>query len=423
MSMSRRIFPLERRPIHRSHLLLVCLLLVIGHAAVVPAAQAEPASRPIHQASQLSFSPQLETALNRALDQTIAGRYIPGVAVAVTLPGGQTWQGGSGLAQLQPRVAMNPAFNFGIASVTKLFVATVVLQLVEQERLALDAPINRWLPDVAPSASTITVRQLLSHTSGLYDYLDGPFLRGVQRDPQRRWSPKELVAYALQHRSSFTPGARGRWQYSNTNYVLLGMLVERVTQRTLAQEIRQRILNPVGLTQTFFAPDEAARGRRVHGYAGGKDLTNLNLSYAWASGNLVSTVDDLGQFMRALANGRLLGRATLAQMYRWIDTRGALGLPNLQYGLGIMRLQLPVGRDAQGRPRAAGVGEVIGHIGNLGGYRTAVWYLPASGMTIAVGLNQGGASPVPVSTRVLEAILAYQDQQAVPEGGVTMAAR
>ena len=408
----RRFFPRGRRPVHRFRSLLVCLLLVIVYAGAVPAAQAGRGARPLRQAGQPPIDPQLAAALNRVLDQTIASRHIPGVALAVTMPGYQTWQGARGLAQRQPQVAMDPAYQLVIASITKLFVATVALQLVEEERLALDSPITQWLPGVMPSASTITVRHLLSHTSGLYDYLDGPFLRGVQRDPQRHWTPDALVAYALQRRPYFAPGARGRWHYSNTNYVLLGMLVEHVTQRTLAQEIRHRILHPVGLTRTVFAPHEMASGRRVHGYAGAKDLTHLNLSYAWASGNIVSTVDDLDQFVRALAGGRLLQRATLAQMYRWIDTRGALGLPNLQYGLGVMRHQLRVGRDAQGQRRPVGVGEVVGHIGNLGGYRTAVWYLPASGITIAVGLNQGGANPIPVTTRVLDAILTYQDQQA-----------
>src|SRR3712207_5605856 len=101
-------------------------------------------------------------------------------------------------------------------------------------------------------------------------------------------------------------------------------------------------------------------------------------------------------------------------MYRWVDTRGTLGLPALDYGLGVMRARLPVGRDAQGQPRPAAAGEVLGHVGNLGGYRSAVWYLPESGITIAVGMNQGGANPLHVATRVLDAIMTYQEQEAVP---------
>lgn len=392
---------------------LLCLLLLIIGTASVPVVQANQGATLSYQAQNPSIDPQLAQALNQILDQTVANKNIPGVALSVTIPGYQTWQGARGVAHRKAKLAMDPAYNTRIASITKMFVATVVLQLVEEERLALDLPIATWLPNIAPTAATITVRQLLNHTTGLYDYLDGPFLRGVQRAPNRVWAPQELLAYAVAHKPYFAPGAPKRWAYSNTNYVVLGLLVEQVTQRTLAREIRQRILNPVGLTQTYFAPDEAVPGTLVHGYAGSKDLTHLNMSYAWASGNMASTVDDLGLFVRALFGGQLLRPTTLDSMYQWIDTRGAWGLPHLKYGLGVMRNQLAVGRDPQGQPRPAEASTVLGHIGNLGGYRSAVWYLPASGITIAVGINQGGANPILVTTRVLDAILAYEEQRAM----------
>ncbi len=411
MPISRRSFAPSPRRFHSFGSFLGCVLLLVISAGLVPATHA---ARAPHPDRQPPIDPQLTAVLNRVLDQTVASRHIPGVALAVTLPGYQTWQAARGVADRQTKVALQPTDNVRIASITKMLVATVVLQLVEEGRLALDAPIATWLPAAVPSAPTITTRHLLNHTSGLYDYLDRPFLRAVQRDPQRIWTPQALLAYAVQHRSLFTPGAPGRWVYSNTNYVLLGMLVEQVTGRTLAHEIRWRILDPIGLTQTSFAPDEAMPGTLVHGYAGTKDLTHLNMSYAWATGNIVSTVDDLGRFVHALFGGQLLQRPTLDSMYSWVDTRGALGLPYLEYGLGVMRYRLPLGRDPQGQRRPEAAASVLGHIGNLGGYRSAVWYLPASGITIAVSMNQGGANPIPVTTRVLDAILTYQDRNLAP---------
>ncbi len=403
--------PRQRR-VNRFRPLLTTMVLLIVGAVLVPGVQARSEVRPLRQQGQRAIDPQLAAALNRVLDQTIANRSTPGVVRAVTLPGYQTWRAARGVADRHTGLAMDPRYKVRVASVTKLFVATVVLQLVEEQRLALDAPVVQWLPALVPSAPTLTIRHLLNHTSGLWDYLDGPFLQRVQRDPQRRWTPRALVDYALRHPPHFAPGARGRWHYSNTNYVLLGLLVEQVTKRSLAHEIRWRVLDRVGLRQTVVAPDEAVPGRLVHGYAGTKDLTHLNLSYAWASGNIVSTVDDLGRFVRALFGGRLLQPATLARMYSWIDTRHALGVPELSYGLGVMRHRLPVRHDSQGGQRPAAASVVLGHIGNLGGYRSAVWYVPASGITIALSLNQGGVSPVPLTTRVLEVILNHQSRQA-----------
>ena len=411
MSISRRSSAPPRRRVQSFGSLIGCVLLLVMGAGLVPTTHAARATRPDRQPH---IDPLLSEALDRVLDQTVAGKHVPGVALAVTLPGYQTWQGARGVADRQTKISLLPTDNVRVASVTKMFVATVVLQLVEEGWLALDVPIATWLPAAVPSAPTLTTRHLLNHTSGLYDYLDRPFLRAVQREPERIWTPQALLAYAMQHRLLFPPGARGRWAYSNTNYVLLGMLVEQVTGRTLAHEIRWRILDPVGLTHTFFAPDDVMHGTLVHGYAGTKDLTHLNMSYAWASGNIASTVDDLGRFVHALFGGHLLQRSTLDSMYSWVDTRGALGLPYLEYGLGVMRYRLPVGRDQQGQRRPAEAVSVLGHIGNLGGYRSAVWYLPASGITIAIAMNQGTANPIPVTTRVLDAILTYQDRNLAP---------
>jgi len=268
------------------------------------------------------------------------------------------------------------------------------MQLVQEGWLSLDQTVEQWLPGLIPHGDRISVRHLMNHTSGMPDYLDEPFAEAALADRSRIWAPRELVASALERRPSTTIG---RWRYANTNYVLLGLIVEQVTHNSLARELHQRIIDPLGLQHTFVAPDDPLPGNLAHGYEGRRDETmGRDMSFAWGSGNIISSVEDLGRFAAALFGGTLLRPESLAAMQTFIGTRG-WDSPDLTYGLGMMQIVLPAAQPALAR----------GHTGALIGYRSALWYLPGSGIVIAVALNQLTADPNSVAIKVLDTLRAH----------------
>lgn len=219
--------------------------------------------------------------------------------------------------------------RFRIGSVTKTFTATLVLQLVDQKRIGLDDPVGRYLPGVIPAGGTITIRELLQHTSGLADFTDYPsWMDQAERSPSIR--PIDALRFAASHPLVFAPGSQ--WEYSSTNYIALGLVIEKVTGHPFGQELRQRILTPLALSRT-----ELATTRRL------PDLhdpgTNPNLG--WAAGVIVSDARDLARFFSALLSGHLVSRASLAKMTRTVP--GSLGIFS-EDGLGIFATSLPCGR-------------------------------------------------------------------------------
>ncbi|MEU5260661.1 serine hydrolase domain-containing protein [Amycolatopsis sp. NPDC021455] len=237
--------------------------------------------------------------------------------------------------------------RFRIASITKTFVATTVLQLVAEHRLGLDDPVQRFLPGVLPASyPPIPVRELLQHTSGLYDYGQEIMTTPAQvlRDRWRHRSPRELVDIATAHPLAFPPGTR--LAYSNTGYVLLGMVIRAVTAHWWGDEVRTRLLAPLHLTGTTVPGDDPAiPGPHAHGYVvnGDRpelvDLTTYNPSWADAAGDMISSARDLHTFFAALLAGRLLPAALLDQMLTPYPNGTLGGLAG--YGLGIMTLRLP----------------------------------------------------------------------------------
>ncbi len=351
----------------------------------------------------------LAARLQRILDQTVADGFIPGAVVAVSLPGNQVWVGASGVADRHQRRAITPDTHMRIASISKIFTAVVILQLVEDGLLTLDAPLSTWFPNLVPNADAISVRNLLNHTSGLYDYLeDKNFQTLAYGNPSRRWQPDELVTYANQFPPSFAPNTPGNWDYSSTNYVILGMIAEEVTGRPLAEEMRQRIFEPLGLNQTFFAPDESIPEPSSRGYARTGEQTNVSMTVVFATANLVSTEQDVVRFGRALFEGQLLQPTTMEQMYEFVNGHGQYTMPHLEYGLGIMRNVLPVGPSSNSQLRPVSASTVMGHIGGFGGFRSALWYAPASGVTIALGVNMFSTDPNVLATQVMDAVLTHQ---------------
>jgi D-alanyl-D-alanine carboxypeptidase len=354
------------------------------------------------------IDPLLAADLQRTLDQLVADGTIPGAVLAVDIPGYAPWRGASGFADIQRAHAMEPTTEVRIASISKVFTAVVVLQLVEEGRLSLDESLSTWFPEIVPNAGRITVRSLLQHTTGLYDYLeDKHFLSKGFQAPAYAWPPAELVAYAAGRPSLFQPNAKGAWDYSSTNYVILGMIVEQVTGDTLAHQMRQRIFAPLGLEHTFFPPDDTVKGAAARGYRQLVDQTNISLSFAFATANIVSTVDDVRRFGDALFGGKLLKPETMDQMFTFKNGKGQYNMPMLEYGLGVMRNQLEIGSGAHGQARKS-ARTVLGHTGGFGGFRSALWHEPESGITIALGMNQGATDPNILAARVFKAIYSYE---------------
>src|SRR3954468_19018805 len=233
-----------------------------------------------------------ETELQHALDRVVA-TGVPG-AVLLVREGRRTIRLTSGHGNLKPKTPMRRRVRFRVGSITKAFVATAVLQLVGERKLALEDTVERWLPALVPNGERITVRELLNHTSGLFAFGgDREFVTQAFQDPLRVWTPQEIVAIATAHPPTFAPGAG--WSYSDTNYFVLGLIVEAATGRPLASALRRRILAPLRLRATSLPTEPDIAGPHAHGYflRPLEDVTVGSPSVQWAAGALVSNADDL----------------------------------------------------------------------------------------------------------------------------------
>lgn len=381
---------------------------------IMPAAQA-PAATPLPVAAPTTvpqpLNPELVAQLQAVLDETVARGNSPGAVLAVNIPGYLPWSGASGVADRSDGRPMQPETLIHISSITKMFTAVIVLQLAEEGKLDLDAPISTWIPSITPLAERTTARHLLSHTSGIFDYLeDSQFFIEAYQNPERAYAPDELVAMVDQYGAAFEPGTEGAWKYASTNYVILGMIVEQVTGRPLAEEMRQRIFEPLALTHTFFAAHEIRGGNIAEGYIGASDRADVSMTFVFATGNIISTADDLRLFIDGLFTGRLVSEQSLAMMTATMYTGGAYDMPELEYGLGVMRANLSVGPGPNGEQRPDNLSTVFGHIGGIAGFRAAVWRVPESQITIALGLNQADIDPNVLARDALEVILTWQEQ-------------
>lgn len=291
----------------------------------------------------------------RRLDRLVQRTGLPGAIATVRDADGRVRTWTSGTSDLRTGADFPDDARVRIASNTKTFTATVVLQLVGEGEIDLDAPVERYLPGVVRGAGhhgrEITVRHLLQQTSGLPDYdalviEAGGSLGSVLHT---YFEPYELLAAALDTKGRFAPGEE--WEYSNTNYVLLGLLVQRVTGRPIGEEITRRIIRPLELRDTYWpaAGEQHIRGPHPRGYlseepgAPWRDATRMDPSLGWAAGQLVSTPADLGTFMAALLDGRLLEPAQLAEMRETVRAPHFDAEPGWRYGLGLARKRLDCG--------------------------------------------------------------------------------
>ncbi|MEU6528237.1 serine hydrolase domain-containing protein [Streptomyces sp. NPDC046928] len=294
-------------------------------------------------------------AATRAAAEAVVEAGVPGVTVTAR-DGRGSWSATPGVGRIGSGKPRSADDRYRVGSITKTFVATVLLQLEAEGRLSLDDTVEKWLPGLVRGnghdGRRITLRQLLNHTSGVYDYTaDDGFVRdhfmkdGFLEHRYDTKRPGELVAVAMRHEPQFAPGAR--WSYSNTNYVLAGLVVEKATGHPYGSEVERRIIRPLRLTATSVPgtrvtmprPGSRAYGKLAETATGPTyDVTELNPSIAYAAGEMISDSKDLDRFYTALLRGRLLPREQLNEM-----TTTVPAVANVRYGLGLMRVELSCG--------------------------------------------------------------------------------
>ncbi|MEV2235606.1 serine hydrolase domain-containing protein [Streptomyces phaeochromogenes] len=322
-----------------------------GAAALVAASLTAPTALASSPAP-----PRDHAATQQAMDAAVRNG-VPGVAGQAKDKYG-TWKGTSGIGNLRTNKPRSAADRYRVGSITKTFVSTVLLQLEAEGRLSLDDKVEKWLPGAVHGnghdGSGITLRQLLNHTSGIFDYTSDEdfgrtyFLKdGFFEHRYDTLSPEQLVKIAMAHRPDFEPGTS--WNYSNTNYVLAGMVIEKATGHAYGDEVRQRIIEPLGLRATTVPgtnphlprPSSRAYGKLAQTATGPTyDVTELNPSIASAAGEMISDARDLNRFYSALLRGKLLPKKQLTEMKTTVRPEGS---PNLGYGLGLMARTLSCG--------------------------------------------------------------------------------
>ncbi|KAB2385027.1 serine hydrolase domain-containing protein [Bacillus toyonensis] len=304
----------------------------------------------------------------------------PGI-LAKAYNNGKTSSYTAGVADLSTKKPVKSDYRFRIGSVTKTFTATTVLQLVGENRVQLDDSIEKWLPGLIQGngydGNQITIRQLLNHTSGIAEYLkskDADIMNS-----KKTYTAEEIVKIGLSLPPDFSPG-KG-WSYSNTGYVILGMLIEKITGNSYAEEIEKRIIEPLDLSNTFLPGNSPvipgknhARGYvKTEGTSELKDITYYNPSLANSAGDMISNADDLNKFFSSLLNGKLLKERELKEMLTTVPVEGkAVGDG---YGLGIYETKLPNGVS------------VWGHGGGIPGFTTFAGGVIGGKHTLAVSIN------------------------------------
>jgi D-alanyl-D-alanine carboxypeptidase len=315
-----------------------------------------------------------------------AGSF-PGVSAAVSMPGGSVVTLTAGEADTVRHIPMTPEGRILQGSVGKTYFAALAMQLIGAERLDLDRPVagylghHEWYERI-PNSSTITVRHLMTHTSGVMRYeFKEAFTRDLSAQPDKHWLPQELLAYVLDEEPSF-PSGEG-WEYSDTNFILLGMIMEEITGRTCYDMIQERLLGPLGLTNTVPSSSRTIPGL-IQGYAGpgnpfgGTDEVLMadgrfviNPQFEWAGGGFASTPSDLARWARALFTGKAFDPGLLPMMLDGVPARLGTGS---RYGLGVILSETPAGPSQ-------------GHSGFFPGYLTEMAYFPELDVAVALQVN------------------------------------
>lgn len=359
--------------------------------AVVPSVDAMILTKTAALALALTTVAPVHDELKTQLDALVDAKAMT-AALALVREDGRDRSMAAGVRDLRSKAPADPHGHFRVGSVTKTFVATVLLQLADEGKLALDDQVSKHLPGALPEGSTVTVRQALNHTSGIFDYAGAGIPGWSVRDYRPRetlydQTPQELLAVGLSKPAYFKPG--GGWRYSNTNYVIAAMLIEKLTGNPYAKEIENRILRPLGLRHTLL-PGHRKDLPRPHarGYAPYQgrmvDATRMNPSLEYGAGEIISTTADLATFLDALLGGKLTSGQALKQMRTLEDAGRGMG-----YGLGLQAFPLPCG------------GKVYGHSGGTFGYLTYALRSDSGRTLVLSGNPYSGEVPADALPKVL----------------------
>ena len=348
---------------------VVCLLLTVA----------------VH--AQTASKPDLKTALQLKLEEWHKAGSFPGATLGVVLANGESFGLAVGFSDRETKRAMTPTDRMLAGSVGKTFAAATALQLIKEGKIGLDDKIEKYLGSEPwfsrlPNAKDITVRQLMNHTSGLVRYeFKEQFTKDLTANPDKVWKPAELVAYLLDEKAPFEAG-KG-WDYSDTNYIVLGMIIEKVTGRKFYDEANRRVLKPLKLTDTI--PQDGPRLKGVvQGYAGpnnpfgGTDAMIVNGKFAinpqfeWTGGGYASTAQDLARWAKMIYEGKAFSPDLLPQVLDGVSAP-MLGRET-KYGLGVII-------------RKTSAGTSYGHSGFFPGYITDMMYFPEHKVALAVQVN------------------------------------
>jgi D-alanyl-D-alanine carboxypeptidase len=345
-------------------------LMIVLFCALTPAAA--PTVEGGDRRFSLDVQQKIEAVARKELAEYGGNQPVPGVVVGVWYPGHASFVKGIGYAELSPRRPMAPDDKFRIGSNTKTFVVTVLLQLVDEKKLTLDDPLSSFvLPVKVPDGDHITVRQLMEMRSGIIDLYASPAFQRLNVTPTGRFDLVHWVRLALDHPRLFVPGAK--YNYSNTNYILLGWIVEALTHDSVANEIRKRIIIPLGLQATSFpVTDPSMPKPYAHGYSldAKKNWIDTSVVFppnvTWAAGVMISDMADMKKWVKAYVTGTTNSAATQKARLTCLP----IGARNLSFGLGI--------------GCSAGW---YGYTGGIEGYNTSAYYLPSKSATIIAFIN------------------------------------
>ncbi|MFE6054707.1 serine hydrolase domain-containing protein [Kitasatospora sp. NPDC056446] len=377
-----------------------------------PAVAAEPAALSPSATSSSSSSASassgavvpLTTDVTSRLDSTIqqvmGQTSVPGISVGIITPDG-TYQKSFGVADKATGAAMDPGLYSRIGSESKTFTATGVLRLVDQGKVGLDDPISKYV-DGVPGGDGITVRQLGDMRSGLFPYSSDPdFVNTLIGDPNHVFTPDQLLAYGYKHPAVFQPGER--FQYNNSNYIILGKLIEKVGGQPAGTFLTDQVFTPASLAKTSFPVDATIPDPHSHGYTNQtptgavEDATDWNPSWAWTAGAVITTLADLESWAKTMATGALVQPATQAERLKTLPT----GDPGVTYGFGLFNNN-----------------GWIGHNGSMPGYESVAVYLPDARSTLVMLLNTDvlyqGSEPSSLFANAITKILSPRNVYSIP---------
>ncbi|MFB7906968.1 serine hydrolase domain-containing protein [Kitasatospora sp. NPDC056076] len=378
--------------------------------AAEPAVTAEPAAlspspgnSPSGSASSnavVQLTPAVGAKLDAAIQSVLKQNSVPGISVGIITPGG-TYQKSFGVSDKTANTPMDPGLFTRIGSESKTFTATAVLRLVDQGKVALDDPISKYV-DGVPGGDGITVRQLGEMRSGLFPYSSDPdFVNTLIGDPNHVFTPDQLLAYGYKHPAVFPPGQR--FQYNNSNYIILGKLIEKVGGQSAGDFLQAQVFTPASLAKTSFPTDGTLPDPHAHGYTDQtpngdiQDATNWNPSWAWTAGAVITQLADLESWAKTMATGAIISPASQTERLKTLPTGDA----GVTYGFGLF--------DNNGW---------IGHNGSMPGYESVAVYMPDTQATLVLLLNTDvisqGQEPSTLFANAITKIISPNNVYALP---------